>query len=180
MNANSRSIVSLSLFLSVNIVYLLLYVLDYNILQIICYVSIMLLFFSGILVFLQVPTIPKLGANEKLEIISKEKIESRVNCIYEFVNDKLTNVRRYLLWEHHVKNITVIVALYFIGNFFSLLNFSVAFYIFTWVAFLYYYINDAYISRAYEMIKPVCNDLKEQVKLLYKSIPKLADLKKNI
>lgn len=180
MNANSRSIVSLSLFLSINIFYLLLYVLDYNFLQILCYLSIMLLCFSGFLVFLKVPTIPKLDANEKLEIFSKESIENKVNFLYEFVNDMLTKIRSYMLWEHHIKNITIMTALYFIGNLFSVLNFSVCFYICTWIVFLYYYISDAYISRAYQMLKPVFIDMKEQLKCVYKNIPKLADLKKNI
>ncbi|CRG93997.1 conserved Plasmodium protein, unknown function [Plasmodium gallinaceum] len=180
MNVNSKNIVTLSIFSSINSLYILLYILNQTFLQIICTLCIMLLLLSGLVVFLKVHKISEYKEDDKLEIISKEKIEYCVIYLYEQLNDKLTIIRQYLLWNNRMKNITVIIIIYLLGNILSFINFNVFFYLLTWVIFLYNYINDTYINNAYKMIHPIYVNIKEQAKYLYDNIPKLQHLKKNI
>lgn len=180
MNVNSKNIVTLSVFASINSLYILMFVFEQNLLQILCSLAMMLLSLSGVIVFFKIHKTSDVDGSEKLEIISKERIDSIVNTIYEKLNDYLTVIRRYLLWENRIKNGVVLASLYFLSNIFSIMSFSVFFYLFTWVLFLYTYINDTYINQIVKIVTPIIEDLKQHAKNAYNNIPKLQHLKKNI
>ncbi|SBT77518.1 conserved Plasmodium protein, unknown function [Plasmodium ovale] len=180
MNMNSKNIVNVSIFSSINALYILLYILNQTFLQVICILCILLLFLSGLLVFLQVHKVSDYKENDKLEIVSKELIESVIIYLYEFINDKLTLVRKYLLWTNRMENITLIVIIYSIGNFLSFVNFSVLFYFVTWAIFIYNYISNVYITKIWNLLQPYYVDLKDQAKCLFDNIPKLKHIKKSI
>ncbi|VWU48957.1 Reticulon, putative [Hepatocystis sp. ex Piliocolobus tephrosceles] len=180
MAMSSQSIVNLSLFSSINALYILLYVLNHTFLQVLCTLSILLLLLSGLLVFLKVHNITEYKENEKLEFISKELIEGFVTSVYEFINDKLTLIRRYLLWTNKIENITIIVIIYLFGNLFSFINFSALFYLITWIIFLYNHISNVYLTKIYHVLQPFLADLKTQLDCLYENIPKLKHIKKTI
>ncbi|CAC9699241.1 hypothetical protein PBILCG01_1362850 [Plasmodium sp. DRC-Itaito] len=180
MNLTTKNIVCVSMFSSINALYILLYIFNHTFLQVLCTLSIMILLLSGLLVFLQVHKISDYKENDKLEIVSKEMIESFVMYLYDMINDKLTLIRKYLLWTNTMDNVTVIIVIYCVGNFFSFVNFSVLFYILTWAVFLYNYINDVYITKAYKLVHPYYSDLKAHGKYLFDNIPKLKHIKKTL
>ncbi|KJP87933.1 hypothetical protein AK88_02367 [Plasmodium fragile] len=180
MNMESKNLVNLSVFASINALYILLYIFNQTFVQVICTLSILLLLLSGLLVFLQVPKISEYKDNDKLEIVSKEMIESCVMFIYELINDKLTLARKYLLWTNRMENVTVIIALYSVGNFLSFVNFSVLFYMITWAIFLYNHINNVYITKICKIAHPYYVDVRDQVKYMFDNIPKLKHIKKTI
>ncbi|EUD68727.1 hypothetical protein C922_01127 [Plasmodium inui San Antonio 1] len=180
MNLTSKNIVNLSIFASINALYILLYIFNQTFLQVICTLCILLLLLSGLLVFLQVHKMSDYKETDKLEIVSKEIIESCIMFIYEFINDKLTLVRKYLLWTNRMENVTVIIVIYSVGNFLSFVNFSVLFYLVTWTIFLYNHINSVYITKICELAHPYYIDLRDQAKYMFDNIPKLKHIKKTI
>ncbi|KAI4837089.1 reticulon-like protein [Plasmodium brasilianum] len=180
MNLNSKNIVNVSIFSSINALYILLYIFNQTFLQVLCTLSILLLLLSGLLVFLQVHKISDYKETDKLEIVSKELIEGLIVFLYDFINDKLTLIRKYLLWTNRMENVTLIIIIYSIGNFLSFVNFSVLFYLLTWAIFLYNYINNVYITKIRKIVHPYYVDIKEQAKYLFDNIPKLNHIKKSI
>ncbi|GAB67146.1 hypothetical protein PCYB_111670 [Plasmodium cynomolgi strain B] len=157
MNLNSKNIVNLSIFASINALYILLYIFNQTFLQVSDYKE-----------------------SDKLEIVSKEMIESCIMYIYELINDKLTLVRKYLLWTNRMENVTLIIVIYSVGNFLSFVNFSVLFYMVTWAIFLYNHINNVYITKICELAYPYYVDLRDQAKYMFDNIPKLKHIKKTI
>ncbi|SCM22860.1 conserved Plasmodium protein, unknown function [Plasmodium chabaudi adami] len=180
MTTVNSKIINLSIFFSINAFYMLLYIFNHTFIQVISTLCILLLLVSGLFVFLQVNTGADYKENEKLEIVSKKVLDSFITYLYELINDKLTQIRKYLLWKNKMENLTVIVIIYLIGNFFSFLNFSVLFYILTWGIFLYNHISNVYIKKIYAVAYPCYVDIKEQAKYVYENIPKLKHIKKNI
>ncbi|ANQ09343.1 Uncharacterized protein PCOAH_00032540 [Plasmodium coatneyi] len=177
---SSKNIVNLSIFASINALYILLYIFNQTFLQVICTLCILLLLLSGLLVFLQVHKVSEYKENDKLEIVSKEMIENCVMFIYDFINDKLTLVRKYLLWTNIMENVTLLIVLYSVGNFLSFVNFSVLFYMITWAIFLYNHVNNVYITKICKVAHPYYVDLKDHAKYMFDNIPKLKHIKKTI
>ncbi|EUD73513.1 LOW QUALITY PROTEIN: hypothetical protein YYG_01554 [Plasmodium vinckei petteri] len=148
MTANSK-IINLSIFFSINAFYMLLYIFNHTFIQVISTLCILLLLW-----LIRIFTVADYKENEKLEIVSKKVLDSFITYLYELINDKLTQIRKYLLWKNKMENLTRFV--------------------------LYFNLGNVYIKKIYAVAYPCYVDIKEQVKYVYENIPKLKHIKKNI
>ncbi|KEG02481.1 hypothetical protein YYE_02309 [Plasmodium vinckei vinckei] len=103
--ANSR-IINLSIFFSINAFYMLLYIFNHTFIQVISTLCILLLLVHTALDYKE---------NDKLEIVSKKALDNFITYLYEQINDKLTQIRKYLLWKNKMENLTRFVLYFNLG-----------------------------------------------------------------
>eukprot|EP00920_Eleutheroschizon_duboscqi_P028422 GHVT01069264.1.p1 GENE.GHVT01069264.1~~GHVT01069264.1.p1 ORF type:complete len:206 (+),score=30.61 GHVT01069264.1:173-790(+) len=171
-----RPIVSACLLTSINLFYLLLFVMDKTVLSVVSGAYLALMALGAICKLFDL--VGEDGSN--VEVVSRGSLESCLSLTYDVVNDGLCGLRSLIFWRDGAASLQAVFFLsvaWFVGRYVS---FPFLFWLLAWSAFLFSYAAQAFAQHLHPIIAPNLRAAAEAGRKAFLAIPRMEHVKKDL